>query len=107
MKHAVIILSIALVVCAAFGYFAYGHLERKIAQERQQREDYEMSINYVLSLYIETLNAIERRQTSVENIIQHREDLDVASKQTKAYNASARLKRPWKRKRKLAIGGAE
>lgn len=105
-KAVIVILSIALVVCAAFGYFAYEHLERKITQEQQQRKDYEMVTNCVLSLYVETLNAIERRQTSVENIIQHRKDLDVALGQIRTYNASARAKRP-RRKRNLAVGGGK
>ena len=96
-KAVIVILSIALVVCAAFGYFAYEHLERKITQEQQQRKDYEMVTNCVLSLYVET---------SVENIIQHRKDLDVALGQIRTYNASARAKRP-RRKRNLAVGGGK
>ncbi len=105
MKVAVIILSIALAICMFLGYFSYEHLSRELNTASQQRHDYETMNNYILSRYIEVLDAVERRQTNVEDIVHHYEDLDVAIEKIRTYNASALTKRS--RKRTLAVGGAE
>jgi hypothetical protein len=106
MKLAVVILSIALAICAAVGYQLYCNLENQLELERTKRESFEATTLHILDVYIQTLKAIEKRQTSFENIAELQEDLGLTLRQIRDYNARAKLERP-SRKQNQAIGGSQ
>ena len=106
MKIVTVVFGIALVVYAAISYELYRDLKNQLEFERTERKAFEATTTYILHVFVQTLSAIEQRQTSAENIAELQEDLDLTSKQIRGYNAWAKLKRPG-RNRNRAIGGMQ
>lgn len=105
MRTVVTILGAALVACLFLGYAAYRDISSRLDSERHLRENYEMATNIILHKYLEVLDAIESRQTGVENVVTRGKELDLTFKNIRGYNARTRLEKP--RKRQLAIGGSQ